>query len=123
MTLMIRPLASNDLSEFNHMGFTVRGLAIELDGEVVGIAGVLHTNPIQAFSRMDDKLRKHPKTIMKVIKKFKDILSNYNSPIYAIASEKEYNSNKVLERIGFKFFHENEQGRFYRIGVDHGCSV
>ena len=120
MTLKIRPLTRDDLSEFVHMGFTVRGLAIELDDEVVGIAGVLHSNPIQAFSRMDDKLRKHPKTIVKVIRKFKDIVSSYSSPIYAIASKREYNSTKVLERIGFKFFHENEQGRFYRIGVDNG---
>ena len=120
MTLKIRPLTRDDLNEFVHMGFTVRGLAIELDGEIVGIAGVLHSNPIQAFSRMDDKLRKHPKTIMKVIKKFKSVVKSYSSPIYAIASEKEYNSAKVLERVGFKFFHKNEKGRFYRIGVDNG---
>lgn len=120
MTLKIRSLTRDDLTEFNHMSFTVRGLAVELDGEVVGIAGVLHSHPIQAFSRMDDKLRKHPKSIMKVIHKFKNIVDRYTSPIYAIASEKEYNSNKVLERIGFEFFYENEQGRFYKLGVNNG---
>jgi hypothetical protein len=121
--LKIRPLNRDDLKEFVHMGFTVRGLAVELDGEVVGIAGVLHSYPIQAFSRMDDKLRKYPKTIVKVIKMFKAIVDKYDSPIYAIASEKEHNSTKVLERIGFEFFYKNEKGRFYRIGVDNGHDV
>jgi len=98
----IRPLTKSDLGEFNSMGKTVRGYAIELDGEVIGIAGVLHTRPLQAFSRMKDELREYPKTIVKVIKMFKDVLKNYDMPVYAIASETEYNSTKVLERIGFE---------------------
>ena len=116
MTLKIRPLTQDDLSWFVHMGFTVRGLAVELEGEVVGVAAILHSKPIQAFSKMDDKLRKHPKTIMKVIRAFKKIISSYDSPIYAIANEKEYNSTKVLERIGFEFLCDSKQGRYYKIG-------
>lgn len=119
----IRPLNRNDLNEFTHMGFTVRGLAIELDNEVVGIAGVLHSYPIQAFSRMSDELRKYPKTIMKVIRMFKSIVDKYETSIYAIASEEEKNSTKVLERIGFEFLYENERGRFYKLGVDNGYSI
>lgn len=98
----IRPLKKSDLGEFNSMGKTVRGYAVELDGKVIGIAGVLHTRPLQAFSRMEDELRKHPKAIIKVIKMFKGILKNYDMPVYAIASETEYNSTKVLKRIGFE---------------------
>jgi hypothetical protein len=102
----IRPLTKNDLTEFQSLGATVRGVAVELDDKVIGIAGVLHTRPLQAFSCMKDDLRKHPKTIIKVIRMFKEILSNYDLPVYAIASEKEYNSTKVLERIGFELMND-----------------
>jgi hypothetical protein len=107
-TPKIRPLKKSDLGEFNSMGKTVRGYAVELDGKVIGIAGVLHTRPLQAFSRMEDELRKHPKTIIEVINTFKDILKNYDMPVYAIASEKEYNSTKVLERIGFELMNDRK---------------
>lgn len=118
-TPKIRPLKKSDLGEFDSMGFTVRGYAVELDGKVIGIAGVLHTRPLQAFGQIKDELRKYPKTIMKVIKMFKSILESYDMPVYAIACKKEYNSTKVLERIGFEFSHKNEQGRFYIIGRSH----
>lgn len=112
----IRFLKKGDLKEFDSMGFTVRGLAVELEGKIIGVAGILHSSPLQAFSSMDDKLREYPKTIIKVMRMFKNILSNYKSQVHAIASEKEYNSTKVLERVGFEFSHKTEQGRFYTIG-------
>lgn len=99
---LIRPLKKSDLKEFNNFGYSVRGSAIELDGEVLAIYGVLHSSPLQAFSSIDKKLRRYPKTIMKAILSFKEILYNYKLDVYAKCSETEKNSRRVLERVGFK---------------------
>ena len=99
----IRALNKNDVVEFYGEPFaqSMRGLAVELDGEVVGMAGVLHTNPLQAFSSMKDSVRKYPKTIMKTAHGLKSILNKYESPIYAFASETESNSMNFLKHVGF----------------------
>lgn len=101
-TLDVRPLRKSDLDKFKSHGETVRGFAIEIDGEVEAVYGVIHTVPMQAFSEMSDKLKKHPRVIMRAILSFKDILKQYDNDIYAIPSSKYPNSSKVLERIGFK---------------------
>jgi len=109
-TPLIRPLNKNDKWWFTHHDKTVRGVVVELDGEIIGVAGVLHTSPLQAFSEMSDKIRKYPKTVMKVMLSFKKVLEHYDLPMYAIANEDEHNSRKVLERIGFKPL----DGRMYK---------
>jgi hypothetical protein len=109
-TPLVRPLKKADLKSFDSFNYSVRGVAVEIGGEVVSVSGVLHSSPPQAFSFMKDELRKYPKTIMKVILEFKDILNHYKIPIYAKCSNKEKNSRKVLERIGFELV----DGRFYR---------
>lgn len=98
------------MKDFNHHGYSVRGVVVELDGELIGVGGVLHSSPMQAFSVMDDKIRKYPRTIMKVILSFKELLNNYQLPIYAKCSMREKNSRKVLERIGFELV----GGRLYQ---------
>ena len=107
---LVRPLKRNDLGTFNHYGYSVRGVVVELNNEVIGVTGILHSSPLQAFAVMTDELRKYPKTIMKVILSFKDIMQHYGTPIYAKCSETEKNSRKVLERIGFELI----EGRFYK---------
>ena len=83
---------------------------MELDGEVIGVAGVLHTPVLQAFSMIKDKLRDYPKVLVKAGKVFRDILNKYDSPVYAIASPNEKNSMRYLEVVGFEQF----DGRLYR---------
>jgi len=106
----VRPLRKGDLKTFKHHGFSVRGMVAELDGEILAVSGVLHSTPLQAFSEIDDKMREYPKVIIKMILSFKDILKHYPLPVYAIANEKEHNSRKVLERVGFKLI----EGRTYK---------
>jgi len=100
-TPSVRPIKRSDLDLFGHHGFSVRGFVIELNNEVVAVYGVLHTSPLQAFSEINEKLKAYPKTIMRAILSFKNIMKHYNKPIYAIPSDKQENSIKVLERIGF----------------------
>jgi len=112
-TLTIRTMVATDLQHLNvdTFGATVRGRTIELDGEPVGIGGVLHQTPRQAFSVMDDKLRKYPKTIVKFFKVFREMLENNYSTVYAIASETESNAPGTLKRMGFEFHSIDNEGR------------
>ena len=105
-TPSVRPLNRSDLDKFKHFNNTVRGFAVEIDDKVVAVYGVLQSIPLQAFSEMDDELKKYPRVIMKCILSFKDILENYSSPIYAMPSVKHVNSPKVLERVGFEEIRE-----------------
>ena len=99
----IRALRKADIIEFYDEPFpeSVRGLAVEFNGEPVAIAGVIHTNPLQAFSSMKDALRKYPKVIVKTARKLKTILDTYESPVYAYADEDEKNSVNFLKHVGF----------------------
>lgn len=107
----IRALQKNDIEVFYGKKFneSVRGLAVELEGVPVAIAGVMHTNPLQAFSDMKDSLRKYPKTIIKTARRLKNILDAYESPVYAYADEDESNSANFLKHVGFT---EIEEGVF-----------
>ena len=113
MKPIIRNMIKSDLENFNHEGKSVRGLVVELDGKVIGYAGVLHTVPFQAFSNMTKELRQYPKVIVKMMRRFRQVVDKYSLPVYAIASKGEGNSGKVLERTGFKYSHEHEFGSIY----------
>lgn len=103
----IRPLQRTDLSEFyNEVPRSVRGLAVELDGRTVAVAGVMMNSPLLAFSFLRDELREYPVTIMKTGKKFKEIMAKYKSDIYAEADPEEKNSQAFLTRLGFERIEE-----------------
>jgi hypothetical protein len=99
----IRELRKADIIEFYGKPFaeSMRGFAVDLDGELVGVAGVVYTDPIMVFSEMKDSLRKYPKTIMKTAHRLKSILNKYESSLYAFANEDEKNSVNFLKRVGF----------------------
>lgn len=83
-------------------GKTLRGFAAELDGEVVGVAGVIYTKPPQAFTHMADNLRRYPKFILQFIDYFADWMKQHHTVLYAVPSCNEKNAKKVLERAGFR---------------------
>lgn len=101
---VVRGLRKSDLTGFYQERFSksVRGIAVELDGEPVAVAFVINTNPFQAVSKMKDELRKYPKTIIKAARAFRDLLKMYDSIVYAIASSEEANSRKFLKYVGFE---------------------
>lgn len=109
---IIRPILKSDIVAYRGSVFeqSFRGIAVELDDKVIGVAGVLHTDTLQAFSMIKDELRKYPKTLVKAGRYFREILAKYESPIYAIASPDEENSEGFLEHVGFKQYN----GRLYR---------
>jgi len=110
---VIRPVNKDDViaikGELYNESF--RGIAVELNGETLGIAGVLHTANLQAFSQIKDELKKYPKTLILAAREFRKILDSYEYPVYAHASEKENNSTGYLEYIGFK---QHNDKRIYK---------
>jgi len=103
---VIRPIRKNDVIAYRGKMYneSFRGLAVELDGEVIGIAGVLHTPVLQAFSMIKDEMRKYPKSLVKAAQYFRTILAEYDSPVYAKPSPDEKNPERYLEYVGFKRF-------------------
>ena len=99
----IRMLKKGDIEALYGKPFpeSVRGIAVEIGDDVVAVAGVIHANPLQAFSNMKDPLRKYPKTIMKTARRLKSILNLYETTIYAFADQEEPNSRNFLKHIGF----------------------
>lgn len=109
MRPLIRPITKADVFAYRGEPYSAsfRGLAVELNGEIVGVAGVLHTPVLQAFSNIRDELRKYPKTLVLAARKFREILAQYDdSPIYAIANENEKNAPGYLEYVGFEHYHD-----------------
>ena len=108
MKPVIRPATKADIIVYRGKPYkeSFRGIVADLDGEVLGIAGVLHTMQLQAFSSIKDELRKYPKTLILGAREFRKILNGYERDIYAIASKEERNSARFLEYVGFEPYHE-----------------
>lgn len=104
--VLIRPANKQDVLNFMGKPFTesFKGIVAEKGGKVIAIAGVLHTAQLQAFSTITDEMKQHPKTIIKAVRILREILNSYDSAIYAIASEKEVNSMRFLEYVGFEHY-------------------
>ncbi len=109
---VIRPATKADIVKFRGKPYreSFRGIVVEIDGEIIGVAGVLHTEVLQAFSTIKDELRKRPKLLVTSAKIFRDVLRSYSCPVYAQASDKEKNAAGFLEYIGF----EHYQGSVYK---------
>jgi len=107
-TLHVRPVARDDIISFYGKPYdaSMKGVVVESDGEILGIAGVLHTSPLQAFGSMKAELKNHKKYIILVARKMRDILNSYDYPVYASASEKEENSMSFLEYVGFEHMYK-----------------
>jgi hypothetical protein len=117
MRILLRPATKADVIAFRGKPYreSFKGIVGELDGEIVGIGGVLHTQVLQAFSSMKDEARKHPRDLILAARMFRDVLNSYNSPIFAEASEKEKNSTGYLEYVGFEHYDK----RIYRWPINN----
>lgn len=82
----------------------------EQDGEIIGIAGVLHSVPKQAFSDIGQALRNYPREVVKGVRLYREILNSYDEPIYAIANPTEETAVTFLTHVGF----EHLEDRIYR---------
>lgn len=100
----VRPLNKADLLEFYDTlpRASVRGIAAELNGETIAVAGVMMASPPLAFSYIRDELREYPKTILRMGRSFVNIMDYYDSVIYAEADPDEENAAAFLKWVGFE---------------------
>ena len=87
--------------------WTMRGVAAEVDGQLVGISGILHSQPLQLFSNLDQQIRKHPKLFVKAARELKKIMALYDAPILAKADNTVESSGRYLEYLGFTHAQDN----------------
>lgn len=103
--MMIRAATAADAHAFwgRTLPGSIRGYVAELDGQVMGIAGLAYApNNIIAFADMAEGGQKYPMTIMRMTKLVKTLLNETRVPVYCNADVKLRNSTKFLEHIGFK---------------------
>ena len=103
---LIRQARRSDVIDMNGKYYkeSFSGYAVELDGKVIGIAGLLHSNPAQVVSDMKDEMRKYPKTIIRMARIIRDMITETPYPVYATPSPYESNARRMLEYVGFKPF-------------------
>ncbi|MES9841226.1 MAG: hypothetical protein ABW134_11790 [Candidatus Thiodiazotropha endolucinida] len=100
----IRPITHADFIEMTGDAPThsLRGYACEHEDRIIGIAGVLHSRPLIAFSLLKPEIKSNRRVIVEAIKRFRDLLKSYDAQIIAIPDEREETANRFLKHVGFK---------------------
>lgn len=113
----LRPITKADVLAFKGKPFncSVKGFVVVSDDEIVAMAGVMYSIPMQAFSTITDEGRKFPKLFIHGARRFRELLSEFDLPIIAFANPLINSSEKYLEYIGFEYIGDNaEHGRIYK---------
>lgn len=110
--MIIRAATADDAKAYwgKSLPVSMRGYVAELDGKVMGIAGLAYgVNQITAFADMAEGGEKYPMAIMRITKLVKGLLNETRAPVYCNAEIARPGAAKFLEHVGFK--HVN--GRTY----------
>lgn len=109
--LTIRPSKRGDIENVLQKRYreTFRGVTVEEDGEIVGIAGVLHGRELQAFSTLNFDTRQDRRFMVKAVREYRKILEHYDLPIYA---QPDPNRSTAQEFLGYVGFEERDDGLF-----------
>lgn len=113
---LLRPATKDDLDKLcgDSVSGTVRAIACERNGELLGVAGVMHTSPMQCFLNMTPEMKESPRTIVKAVRMVRKLLDGYIGPVYAIASCEEVTARGFLKHIGFEYVATTFQGDVYQ---------
>ncbi len=86
---------------------SVIGITAELDGRVLGVAGVAFAKPLQAFSFLSEELKKYPRVIVKAVSRLKELFDSFDLPIYATPDTDEVaTADGFLKHVGFEEIEE-----------------
>ena len=84
------------------------------EGDPVGIAGVYHEEGyVVAFSHATERLRRHPKSIVKLAKKMMTIVQRYPQ-VLAVADPSIESSERTLLHLGFQHLNASPNGEVYQ---------
>lgn len=83
------------------------------EGEILFVAGVLHSMPKTAFMDMKPAAKQFKRGIVRAIPLYREILSLYSVPVYALADNDIPGSERFLERVGFRFLANTDDGRLF----------
>lgn len=124
----VRPITRADVQAFHERAVaagstkldpferTMRGWAIDKDGETVCIAGLIFDKTyIEAFSDFLPNIDAPKRTIWRYGRILAQKIRDLNLPAIAIAKEDWPNSGKFLESVGFKYIGKIEAKETYRI--------
>lgn len=105
---MIRMATKNDVIELMGKPFehSFKGVAVEVDKKVLGIAGIMYTQETQGFMSIKPEIKKYPRLFVEGIRKMKQIMNECETPIYAKPSPDEETAIGFLKHIGFEYWHE-----------------
>ena len=104
-TIHLRPLKKADWKHFydNPLQETVRGIVAETDeGELVGIGGVIYSQPLQCFSTIYRPMRQQRRVMVEAVRQIREILNKFAVPVYARVQADEPTSPGFLKHIGFR---------------------
>lgn len=108
MKPVIRSITEQDYIEMfgTKPQYTLRGYASELDGQVLGVAGVFHSRPLSAFSKLKPEMKLHKRSIVVAVRKFQDLLNNFYGEVFATPEEGEESAERFLKHVGFRKLHD-----------------
>lgn len=101
----------------------MRGVAIVVNGEVLGIGGVsMSIGCPVAFMNIREEAQRYPILIMKATAKLKqDVFNLYKCPIYAQRDMAVESSGRYLSRLGFTPMEENSEVYIWRPQSRSSC--
>jgi len=114
MTPTIRPLRREDREYILPEGVdaTLRGYVVEIDGRIVGAAGVMHGSPPQVFAITEEELLPKKRVMVKVARLMQEMLKKHYRFAVAAASGDYNTSVNLLKSLGFtQYVKPNESHR------------
>ena len=99
----MRPLRKDDLMAYHGRlpDHTVRGIVCELDGEVIGIACVVHNALAEVTLDMKESLRSRPLAIGKAVIAVRKLIKEYPCKVHSITEGDDETEARFLEYVGF----------------------
>jgi len=82
---------------------TFRGItAVDDEGAVKGVTGVMYSNPPQCISWISEELRQDKRVIVKAINQLRDLLNQFTISVYAVSDPNEETAQNFIKHVGFK---------------------
>lgn len=111
MAAVIRPATREDFARLGKVALkSARGLAVERDGMLLGIAGLYRDGPTSRkvlFSELTDELRRDKRALIALIRAVTPLMSGR---VFSLADPEIEGSEVLLEHMGF----EPYEGRVYQ---------